>query len=73
MNRIEYFFFIRFKEGCSNLHLLFFLLIRSLSNFQVDFALDLYSHNFFIVVKTFSNAKGMCQFVFITLVKVLTV
>ena len=33
------------KEG--NLHLLF-LLIRSLSNFQVDFALDLYSYNFLL-------------------------
>ena len=29
-----------------NLHLVFFLLIRSLSNFQVDFAFDLYSSNF---------------------------
>ena len=34
------------KEG--NLHLFFFLLIRSLSNFQVDFALDLYSYNFLL-------------------------
>ena len=36
------------KDG--NLHLLFFLLIRSLSNFQVNFALDLYSHNFFLTL-----------------------
>ena len=46
-------------------HLLFLLLISSLSNFQIDFAFDLYPSNFCYCSMTLSSANGMGQFVFI--------
>lgn len=46
-------------------HLLFLLLIRSLSNFQIDFAFDSYPSNFCYCSMTLSSANGMGQFVFI--------
>ena len=46
-------------------HLLFLLLISSLSNFQIDFAFDSYPSNFCYCSMTLSSANGMGQFVFI--------
>ena len=48
-------------------HLLFLLLISSLSNFQIDFAFDSYPSNFCYCSMTLSSANGMGQFVFIVL------
>ena len=46
-------------------HLLFLLLISSLSNFQIDFAFDSFPSNFCYCNMTLSSANGMGQFVFI--------
>ena len=45
--------------------LLFLLLIRSLSNFQINFAFDSFPSNFCYCNMTLSSANGMGQFVFI--------
>ena len=46
-------------------HLLFLLLISSLSNFQIDFAFDSYPSNFCYCSMTLSSVNRMGQFVFI--------
>lgn len=48
-------------------HLLFLLLIRSLSNFQIDLAFDSYPSNFYYCNMTLNSGNGMGQFVFIVL------
>ena len=64
MSRISISLIIVLKNEVKE-HLLFLLLICSLSNFQIDFAFDSYPSNFCYCSMTLSSANGMGQFVFI--------
>ena len=64
MSRINISLMIVLKNEVKE-HLLFLLLISSLSNFQIDFAFDSFPSNFCYCNMTLSTANGMGQFVFI--------
>ena len=64
MSRINISLMIVLKNEVKE-HLLFLLLISSLSNFQTDFAFDSFPSNFCYCNMTLSSANGMGQFVFI--------